>query len=140
VPLICERAVAAAELSERKLERWRRLVREAAEQSRRGRLPVIVPLIPFEAACAAAVAQGPALFLWEGAGALSLREAIATHALLSRPVAIFSGPEGGWSQAELEIARGYGIIAVTLGPRTLRAETAPIVAMSVLRYELRDLE
>jgi 16S rRNA (uracil1498-N3)-methyltransferase len=55
-------------------------------------------------------------------------------------VALFSGPEGGFSASEFETALRYGMIPVTLGPRTLRAETAPLVATSAILYEMGDLE
>ena len=55
-------------------------------------------------------------------------------------VALFSGPEGGFSASEFETALRYDMIAVTLGPRTLRAETAPIVATSAILYEMGDLD
>ena len=55
-------------------------------------------------------------------------------------VALFSGPEGGFSVREYETALRYDMIAVTLGPRTLRAETAPIVATAAILYEMGDLE
>jgi len=55
-------------------------------------------------------------------------------------IALFSGPEGGFSASEFETALRYDMIAVTLGPRTLRAETAPIVATSAILYEMGDLD
>ena len=55
-------------------------------------------------------------------------------------VALFSGPEGGFSAGEFATALRYGMIAVTLGPRTLRAETAPLVAASAILYEMGDLD
>src|SRR6185295_4687120 len=87
VPLICERSTIADadELSERKLERWRRILREAAEQSRRGKLPRLAPALLLPAACDQAMRRGQAILLWEGSGGLSLRQAL-------RPS---SQPEGG---------------------------------------------
>ncbi|HEX9371081.1 MAG TPA: RsmE family RNA methyltransferase [Roseiflexaceae bacterium] len=171
VPLICERStIADAEaLSEHKLNRWRRIVREAAEQSRRGKLPRLAPAVFFPAACDQAARRGTALLLWEGAGVPALRQILRTQGDSITPeridketrrqaepaepslpvslspalpfsVALFSGPEGGFSSGELETARRYGMIAVTLGPRTLRAETAPLVASSAILYEMGDLE
>jgi 16S rRNA (uracil1498-N3)-methyltransferase len=176
VPLICERSTIAdaGELSEHKLERWRRIVREAAEQSRRGKLPRLAPAVFFPPACDQAAQRGTAMLLWEGAGASSLRQvlrqssgqsdansslgddnqgSIEKHGLdrpssiVGRPssehpfsVALFSGPEGGFTAKEFETALHYGMIAVTLGPRTLRAETAPLVATSAILYEMGDLE
>jgi 16S rRNA (uracil1498-N3)-methyltransferase len=162
VPVICERSTIADadELSERKVERWRRIVREAAEQSRRGKLPRLAPALFFPAACEQAVRRGQALLLWEGAGVAPLRRVLRG---LSQPdveaaigirgasldprssahpfsIALFSGPEGGFSTGEFETASRYGIIPVTLGPRTLRAETAPLVAAAAIFYEMGDLE
>ncbi|HNP72050.1 MAG TPA: RsmE family RNA methyltransferase [Kouleothrix sp.] len=161
VPLICERSTIgdADALSEHKHERWRRIIREAAEQSRRGKLPRLAPAVMFPAACDQAAKRGAALLLWEGAGVASLRHVlhqgnkdaskevqgalalpISHSADLPFSVALFSGPEGGFSQHELETATRYGIIPVTLGPRTLRAETAPLAATSAILYEMGDLE
>jgi 16S rRNA (uracil1498-N3)-methyltransferase len=154
VPLICERStIADADaLSEHKLERWNRIVREAAEQSRRGKLPRLAPAVFFPAACDQAAQRGAALLLWEGAGVPSLREALHTPGLaatsadphVSAPhafsIALFSGPEGGFSASEFATALRYDMMAVTLGPRTLRAETAPLVATSAILYEMGDLD
>jgi len=175
VPLICERStIADADaLSGHKQERWRRIIREAAEQSRRGKLPRLAPAVLFPAACDQAAQRGTAILLWEGAGAPSLRtilrepdpatpptakiddrggkiEQHSDHppsSILHPPssahpfsVALFSGPAGGFSAGEFATAHRYGMTAVTLGPRTLRAETAPLVAISAILYEMGDLE
>lgn len=148
VPLICERStVADADgLSEHKHERWRRIIREAAEQSRRGKLPRLAPAVLLPAACDQAAKRGTALLLWEGGNVPSLRHVLQAAdragAAPAQPfsVALFSGPEGGFSPQEFETAARYGMIAVTLGPRTLRAETAPLAATSAILYEMGDLE
>jgi len=166
VPLICERSTIADadELSANKLERWNRIMREAAEQSRRGKLPRLAPALFLPAACDQAAQRGTALLLWEGGGVPSLRsvlqnaerggrgvsEQAGDHGSPPHPrtpapphpfsVALFSGPEGGFSAGEFETALRYDMIAVTLGPRTLRAETAPIVATAAILYEMGDLE
>jgi 16S rRNA (uracil1498-N3)-methyltransferase len=166
VPLICERSVIgeAEMVSERRLERWGRIVREAAEQSRRGKLPRLAPALAFPAACEQAAQRGPAILLWEGGGVVPLRQALRRDTGLIRAtllpdqpdrqaakpgtqagdsmfsVALFSGPEGGITAGEFETAQRYGMIPVTLGPRTLRAETAPLVAASAIFYEMGDLE
>src|SRR5262245_7015355 len=168
VPVICERSTVADadELSERKLDRWRRIVREAAEQSRRGKLPRLGPARFFPAASEQAARRGQALLLWEGAGVPPLRRVLRgssqsttvedmrfadSRSSILDPrssildprspahpfsIALFSGPEGGFSAGEFETASRYGMIPVTLGPRTLRAETAPVVAASAIFYEL----
>lgn len=139
VPLISEHTVgASSELSERKAERWQKIVREAAEQSRRGMLPHLAPAQPFASACKQAAHAGPALLLWEGSGAQSLRQALRD--VHDTPISIFSGPEGGFAESERAAAETAGLLPVTLGPRTLRAETAPIAAASAIFYALGDME
>ena len=171
VPLICERSTIADadELSTHKLERWNRILREAAEQSRRGKLPRLAPALFLPAACDHAAQRGTALLLWEGGGVPSLRSVlrktennetrrqgdneqqhlpfspspqlpVSSSSAHPFSIALFSGPEGGFSSSEFETALRYDMIAVTLGPRTLRAETAPIVATSAILYEMGDLE
>ncbi len=142
VPLVCERGV-VDEVAVRgtKLERWERIIREAAEQSRRGRLPELHSPQRFEAACEE-TAQAQALLLWEGQGAPGLSDILASGAkaaIPNRPIALFSGPEGGWSDDELATALMYNITQVSLGPRTLRAETAPLAAAAAIFYEFGDL-
>jgi 16S rRNA (uracil1498-N3)-methyltransferase len=139
VPLVCERSI-DADMSERKGERWSRIVREAAEQSRRGRLPAIAHAQPFAEACAQAARCDLALLLWEGDGVPSLRHVLRTHGAPLNTIAVLSGPEGGLSDEEFKIARDHGIIPVTLGPRTLRAETAPVAATAAILYECGDME
>lgn len=139
VPVQCARSLPADRADERKLARWRRIVREAAEQSCRGRLPALVEPQPFRPACAATAAADLSLLLWEGE-AEPLRTVLRA---LSPPrgdhtpsLAVLSGPEGGITPEELTTATEHGIIPVSLGPRILRAETAPIAAAAAIFYEL----
>jgi 16S rRNA (uracil1498-N3)-methyltransferase len=141
VPLLTERSVAdpAAGASAAKRERWERIIREAAEQSRRGRLPGLAAPQTFSHACHEAAAGVRALLLWEGGNAVSFAVALADGASEARPCAIFSGPEGGWTDDEVATAIGYNMILVSLGPRILRAETAPIAAASAIFFAHGDL-
>jgi 16S rRNA (uracil1498-N3)-methyltransferase len=61
--------------------------------------------------------------------------------ILRRPfsISVFIGPEGGFTTHEADQARRYGIIPVTLGPRILRAETAAVVAATIIVYQLEEL-
>lgn len=133
VPVRFARSLPNERADERKLERWRRIVREAAEQACRGRLPELSAPLDFSAACAEAASADVRLILWE-------REAPSLPNVL-RPmpqpgtIALFSGPEGGISEAELTAADAHGIMRASLGPRILRAETAPIAAMAAILYQ-----
>ncbi len=136
-PIICERSIADGEIGAAKLLRWQRIVREAAEQSRRSRLPQVLRPQPFHMACAQM--QHPALLLWEGQGAPPLRTILREYTEYPTALGIVSGPEGGLSETERNLAHSHGIQEVTLGPRTLRAETAPLVAATAVLYEFGEL-
>ncbi len=137
VPVQFSRSQAADQVSDRKQARWQRIVREAAEQACRGRLPVLLPLMSLEQACAAAAQAELALLLWEGK-APALRSTLRIQPAVPTSVAVLSGPEGGITPAELTSTAGHGIISISLGPRILRAETAPIAASAAILYEFED--
>lgn len=154
VPLLSERSIAntAQDIESRKFERWQRIVREAAEQACRGRLPQITSGVPFAMACERAAKSGLAVLLWEGHDSRSLRHIIhnTTKTMLQTEtiipttlpfsVALMSGPEGGFTSIEVKTAQSYGVVPATLGRRILRAETAPIVAATAVLYAMGDLE
>ena len=142
VPVFCARSIpnGSSWVSNRE-QRWRSIVREAAEQSRRCRLPPIGPAVDFGEACDRF--DGYGLVPWEGETSESLKAALrlikGRMSEVRLPVGIFTGPEGGFTEREIEQARSRGIVAVTLGKRILRAETAPIAAVSAVLYEFGDL-
>ncbi len=124
--------------SEKKRDRWRKIVREAAEQSRRGRLPLLGATMAASEALSRTT-PGLAYLLWEATGVQTLRRSLSTDCpARETPIALLSGPEGGLSDDELAGARGRGVRLVSLGPQTLRAETAPVAAMAMLQYALMD--
>ncbi len=147
VPLIAERCVISdLEAVENKRSRWEWIVQEAAEQCRRGRKPMLRPAMLFPKACDQAKQSGGlSLIPWEEEKTVSLRDALH-DALPGRgekrlpfSINLFVGPEGGFTSAEIHIARGYGLVPVTLGPRILRAETAGVVACAAILYGLGDM-
>jgi len=140
VPVISARCVVSSlDDGNRKMERWQKIIREAAEQSYRGRLPELAPAMFFREACLRATRTGElSLIPWEEEKTRSLREVLEAH---SRPfsVSIFVGPEGGYEADEIATAEQAGVISVSLGPRILRAETAGVVAASAILYALGDM-
>jgi len=138
VPVICERCVVGAPTSAR-LSRWGTIVQEAAQQSRRGKLPLLSDAVSFPTACATATGVG--LLPWEGETDRGIGDVLgeALGGDDSPEVSIFVGPEGGFSADEVEHARRAGIGPVSLGRRILRAETAGLVAATAVLYELGDL-
>jgi len=141
VPVISARCIVSS-LNEagRKITRWEKIIKEAAEQSRRARLPELSPAMFFREACVRATRAGQlALIPWEAEGQRSLRAVLESH---PRPfsISLFVGPEGGYEDSEIAAAERAGVIPVGLGPRILRAETAGLVAASAILYTLGDLE
>ena len=145
VPLISDRCVIASLGDvDKKRERWQRIILEAAEQSRRGRLPSLRPALLFRPACESACRAGLSLISWEEAhdmeGATSLRSVLRGAKQPPFSVSVFVGPEGGFTPDEVELARQYSLIPIGLGSRILRAETAGLVTTEAILYELGDLE
>lgn len=142
VPIITDRCVISAldEVSESKLQRWQRIIQEAAEQSGRGRLPRLRPVLLFLQACERARYSDLALIPWEEEHRTTLRSVLTSYPANWRPfsVSVFVGPEGGFTNKEMDHARRYGITPVTMGPRVLRAETAAIAMTAALFYEFGD--
>ncbi|WP_322174026.1 RsmE family RNA methyltransferase [Acutalibacter caecimuris] len=122
----------------KKLERLQKIVREAAMQSGRGIIPPVLEPAPLAKALESAVAQGEALFLYEGGG-MGFKAALQSLRP-GLPLFLFVGPEGGFSPAEAALARRLGARPVTLGPRILRTETAPLAALSATLYEKGEME
>jgi len=140
-PVICARSVPRGrDWGAGRYQRWRRIVSEAAEQSHRGKTPLLEEPVDFVEACDSV--EGPALVPWEEERECGLRQAsgLLQPKSSQRPVvSIFTGPEGGLTPEEVEYARSHGIIPVSLGNRILRAETAAIATVAVLMYELGEL-
>lgn len=135
IPVQFARSQGADRADPRRLERWQRIGREAAEQACRGILPVISAPVSFAEACEQASSMALPLILWEGT-APSLRSRLAALTTAPASCAIMAGPEGGITPAELTAASERGIMPASLGPRILRAETAPVIAAGAICYHL----
>lgn len=128
-----EKALVAA--AEKRSERWRKIVLEAAQQSRRVRLPVLHPVARPETAFATRMDK-LGIFLSERAEAPSLRTILTDRAASDAILAI--GPEGGWTEEERDVALKAGFHEASLGRLILRTETAVIAALSSLSYALGE--
>ncbi|HHY36004.1 MAG TPA: 16S rRNA (uracil(1498)-N(3))-methyltransferase [Firmicutes bacterium] len=141
-PVICSRSVPNPDESgwERKVLRWRRIALSAAEQSKRTSLPEIRYPLCFEdltSAESAHVARGKLILAWEGLSGTpsDLGRIVAGE----RRVSVLVGPEGGFSDSEVEAALSRGFIPVSLGPHLLPAETACIMAVGLVVFVLHSL-
>ncbi len=144
VPVITSRSlVQSSEESRSKLDRWRRILQEAAEQSGRGRIPTLTaPLRLKEALDHFQSHSIPGLIAWEGEKAMGITSALAairqTGSGELSHLALFIGPEGGFAEEEITQARAGGLVPFTLGKRILRMETAAIAAAAILLHELES--
>jgi len=133
LPVIAERSEKGLDLAAAKrIERWKKIVREASQQARRVRMPEITPPEAFDAAVSHALPHR--YFLDEQSGPDSLSRTLQTEAAGTRGLAaaILTGPEGGWTDRERVLASREDWKPVSLGPRILRAETAAIAAVAIL--------
>ena len=136
VPLAAERSEKALlAAAAKRAERWKKILLEASQQSRRVRVPTLQSLRLLDEAFSGD-SRGARLCLSERAEAPSLKTALSTVKTLSVTLAI--GPEGGWTDRELEIVRQNRFSEVSMGRLILHTETAVIAALASLNYALDD--
>jgi len=151
----------------KKAARFQRIALETAKQSGRGRVPGVTATRSFAAAVKLAARAGLPLFLYEDEATLHLKQALedgserlafsvmsgpegaeraesteaedSRHDAAPNTVSVMSGPEGGFVAKEAELARSAGMRIVTLGPRILRCETAPVAALAAVMYHTCNL-
>jgi 16S rRNA (uracil1498-N3)-methyltransferase len=122
-----EKGLAAA--ARKRAERWRRIAKESSQQSRRLRAPEIQPVASFEAALMELCNYR---YFLDEAGAAPLVRMLPTDRTCSASIALLTGPEGGWTEHERELAVTAGWQPVSLGPQILRAETAALAAVAIV--------
>ena len=147
-PFISQRSlVQSSEMSEKKRTRWESIIREAAEQSGRTRFPTLHNPESLTAATKiAADSLKKVLAAWVGESNRILKDALVdTRHLLKRlesipSLGLFVGPEGGFSESEIEALKQAGVETISLGAHVFRLETAAIIFPALVMYELCDLQ
>lgn len=127
-------------ITTKKLDRWERIIREAAEQSGRGRLPALQQ--PQDFANCLPIEDGRRqlrLIAWEGASESSEPLVELLKRFNGASVDLFVGPEGGFSEDEVDLACEAGCQVVSLGKRILRMETAAIIFPALVLYQLGEM-
>jgi 16S rRNA (uracil1498-N3)-methyltransferase len=136
VPLAAERSEKALlSAAAKRAERWKKILLEASQQSRRVRVPVLGELVKPESAFASR-RDGLRVMLSERADASPLRKVLQGQRATKATLAI--GPEGGWTDAEFAAAQSGGFLEASLGRLILRTETAVIAALASLNYALEN--
>jgi len=128
IPLVTERVEIRAERYRGKAERWRKIVFEAVKQSGRSVIPVVEEPSPFLD-----------VVRRDGHKIVFDADAEPTTQQLGNPATLFIGPEGGWTDREIQAARENGCDFERLGIRRLRAETAAIVATALTAARYADI-
>lgn len=115
-----------------RLERWNKIALEASKQSCRGYVPKVTEIVGYDRAIMMASEYSLKMIAYE-------RSIFPVGELLSSAAysdaAVFTGPEGGYEEEEIEAAEKMGIVPVLLGKRILRAETAPLCILSIIHYQ-----
>lgn len=139
VPFVSRRSTTLAKRDgkQKKSHRWPHILLRAAKQCRRATIPQLAPVLSWQDMLAEVGRWDRAWMLYEGATTGLLRHALQQGA--GRSAALVVGPEGGFSDAEVEQARSAGIVTVSLGARILRTETAAIVGAALVQHVLGDL-
>jgi 16S rRNA (uracil1498-N3)-methyltransferase len=135
VPFTCERTVAAGREFASRVNRWRRIAAAAAAQCGRTVCPQIDGVTDFSSIARQAPRHDRSLLFWERRGAAWETRAVAAV----RSVVVATGPEGGFSEAEVAQAQAAGFAISTFGPRILRAETAAVAAVALAQHRWGDL-
>lgn len=143
VPVITERTIVKVEDKkslENKVKRWQRIALEAAKQCNRGIIPQIEYPISYKRALELTKESELSFIPYEKESSNNLRkymEQAKKDGL--KNISVIIGPEGGFTEKEVNEAVLVGVNPVTLGPRILRTETAGIAILSILMYELGDV-
>jgi 16S rRNA (uracil1498-N3)-methyltransferase len=133
-PIICERTVVRTsdDRNNKKLQHWRNIIISACEQSGRARIPELYPITDYQTALDSMLPEQTVLLH------PNQPEKISQVSIENKHINLVIGPEGGFSDREVELAGNAGVKLVTIGRRILRTETAPIAALSVLQARFGD--
>jgi RNA methyltransferase, RsmE family len=139
MPVLCERTIVKLEdpkKEQRKMERLRAISESAAKQSGRGILPEIADPKRFADAIRDAKERGCVILVpYENALGMRATEEAVREAMKAGKIAVFIGPEGGFSREEIAVAEENGARVISLGRRILRTETAGIAVLSALMLQ-----
>ena len=137
-PLITERTVVKGD-SDKKLPRWKKIIEESSKQCGRSSIPKISNKITgLDIFCQKTKNSDLKLIFWEMEK--NKRLSGINPKEIPKSTSVLIGPEGGFSVKEVETARSYGFLTLGLGPRIFRAETAPLVVLSLLQGKWGDIK
>lgn len=142
IPVITERTI--VKFSESRIsskeKRWQSIAKEASQQSGRWDVPEIAPITDFKYIFEKTGKVDLGLILWENERENRLKTVLRRYKNDDiKRISAFIGPEGGFTEKEIELAREKGFISVSMGDLILRAETAAIIIMGIIQYEFNNI-
>lgn len=142
IPIMTQRCVVKLESEKKlknKIERWQKIAESAAKQSRRGIIPTVcMPMTITQALAYANTHTSISCIPYELEHACHIKTFL--QPLKAETIGVFIGPEGGFTEEEVEDAVKNGVQAVTLGKRILRSETAGLFTLANIMYEMGEIE
>ncbi|EGO63309.1 16S rRNA (uracil(1498)-N(3))-methyltransferase [Acetonema longum] len=120
-----------------RVSRWQKIAAEAAKQCKRNRIPAVEPVQTLADILAQADRNTLKIMFYEQERVLGLKQVLSDQKRNS--FLLLVGPEGGFSADELNLCRQHNVNVTTLGPRTLRTETAALAGITAVMYECGDL-
>jgi len=136
-PLMTDRTILKGD-SDKKISRWKKIIEESSKQCGISSIPQISKTVSkLDTYCRQAKSSNLKLMFWEMEKEKGLKDIKPIDT--PRSVHILIGPEGGFTLEEVEMARSYGFQTLGLGPRVFRAETAPLVVLSLLQSKWGDI-
>ncbi|MCR2044959.1 16S rRNA (uracil(1498)-N(3))-methyltransferase [Anaerosalibacter massiliensis] len=139
-PIITNRTVVKIDNNKKeknKVDRWNKISEEAAKQSKRDIIPKVNSVLSFKEMINILKDEENILVPYENQEGIGIKDIIKK--ISNKKIHVIIGPEGGFEEEEIEELKDIGSNTVSLGPRILRTETAGIVALSILLYELGDM-
>ncbi len=136
IPVMTERSVVkiSAEKESGRIDRWRKIAKEAAEQSGRTMIPLIEGIRDLDDVLARKDGFDGRILLWEMEKEMTLKKFLQNNRGIKN-LLVLIGPEGGFSRREAELAKKNGFVTVSIGSRILRTETASLAVLSMISYE-----
>ena len=136
VPVVTKRCVVQLDQKKaaKKVARWNAISEAAAKQSKRNKIPEVMMPMSFAEALFDAKKLEAALIPYENAEGMEQARCMVDEAVKKRSLGIFIGPEGGFTEQEIEKSQQNGVKPISLGHRILRTETAGMMLMSVIMF------
>ncbi len=138
IPVLTARCISRPDEKQmkKKVARWQKISDNAASQSRRGIIPKVHDMMTLKEASKMANNFDKSIVFYE-CGGEKIKDIVDESI---RTLSMFVGSEGGFEEAEIEMLKENSVVPSTLGKRILRAQTAPIVGITAVMYQTKNLE